>query len=172
MASLTSKTFGIHLSKPRQGALKGQASAEFIVVVPIFLFIVFFILWAGFAMFERSTLVQRFSTLGSELPAGWEAMADDVLVKNLIMEDGVLDDAALTVLNASVTVPPPLVHTEDGDDVATALGKTKSKVETAFVKVEADISYAYRGILSWSGPQTLTGHVERTYMIGQKYEIL
>lgn len=171
MVNSLCETFGMQPPKLRSGVLRGQASAEFIVIVPLFVFVVFFIMWSGFAFFERSTLVQRFSTLGNELPSGWETMADDDLVRNLIIGDGVLDDASLTVTGASVEVPPALVHTNADDPVATALGRTTSKMETTYVEIEAEVSYNYRSILSWSGSQTLTAHVERTYTIGQKYEI-
>ena len=151
--------------------LCGQASVEFIVVLPLFLLVVFSIFAVSFSFFERSFATQRLTSLGSELPSNWETLSSEELVKNLLCDDGILDPSKVTVTTASVAIPPPVREDVDPDSVAQALGKTRSTVEMRTLEVQADVSYTYRDLLSLGNTTNMTGHVERTYLIGQKYEI-
>lgn len=149
----------------------GQASVEFIVVLPLFLLVVFSIFAVSFSFFERAFATQRLSALGSELPSNWDTLSNEELVKSLLCDDGVLDPSKVSVATASVAVPPPVREVVDPDSVAQAFGKTSSTVEMRILEVKADVSYTYRDLLSLGNSTSMTGHVERTYLIGQKYEI-
>lgn len=161
---------GIRALTARLRGPSGQASVEFVIVAPLMLFTIFMIMWAGYSFYERATLNNQLSQLGSELPSGWQDMPQKDLVRNLILDNTTMDADALTVVDASVTRNTPYVSTKDGDAVAEALDLSKSTVTTETLTVTATVEYRFTDLWSWWGSTTARNTVTRTYLIGQKHE--
>lgn len=157
-------------SRTRGRGLLGQASVEFVIVFPLLIFCMFMIMWAGYSFYERATLTNQLSQLGSELPDGWESMTDQGLVRELILDGTTMDPDALTVVFASVNPSAPSVSTKDNDPVARSLGLTSSRVSTQTLTVTATVEYRFTDLWSFWGSTTARNTVTRTYLIGQKHE--
>ena len=154
----------------RSRGLGGQASVEFTAVALVFFFTLFFVIWAGLAMFERSSVVSHLGTLGSELPSGWQQMNASDLVLDLLTSDGVLKKENIEIVDVKLDAQTGTPRVDEPNDVAKELGGSKNTVVTSTLKVWAKVRYTYSPPLPFGGTATLNATVTRTYMIGQLNE--
>lgn len=84
--------------------LEALISTEFIFVFPIALTVILAIMGFGFTGYQRARIDYSLAHLADRLPAGWDSMDADTLVKKLVSASADIDPSYLTVKNASVTI--------------------------------------------------------------------
>ena len=84
--------------------LEALISTEFIFVFPIALTVILAIMGFGFTGYQRARIDYSLAHLADRLPAGWDSMDADTLVKKLVSASADIDPSYLIVKNASVTI--------------------------------------------------------------------
>lgn len=148
----------------------GQALVEFAIVAPVLFMVIFFLISASWASWQRSDVDRQIQTLGYDLPQNWQSMDPDDLVRWLILDGSALDGGRLTVSNATARLVGSEAKTEP-DGLSQALGGSWSEVKVQRVQVTADVAYDLGGTGSPVAAGTWRGHVEREYQVSRRYEL-
>lgn len=148
----------------------GQSSAEFVIVFPAFLAIVFGAMFFCFAAYQRADLDYQLSSLADELPANWQSMDREELVRDLVLEGSNLDGADLEVRSARVSVDRDQ-DVREGGAMASALDAGVTRTDQQRIEVAADIAYTYSDALSFGHEVTYERHLERSYTAYTDFEV-
>ena len=153
-----------------RGALRALLSTEFLFVFPIALTVVLAIMGFGFTGYQRARIDYSLSHLADELPAGWESMSSDGLVKELVSTSSDVDPDYLTVKGASVSIDSDEALGE-GSSVATDLGTDDLRTEDRTVTVEAEITYKYPAPYNVFGEKSVR-KIKRQYVSYSDWEVI
>lgn len=154
----------------RAAGRDGQSSAEFIIVLPVFVAIVFAVMFFCYAAYQRADVDYQLSSLAGELPAGWESMDGEALVRDLLLDGSQLDPSSLEVTSALVSVDR-VQDVRQGGAMASALDAGVTRTDQQRVEVEADVSYTYSDVLSFGHEVTYRRHLERSYTTYTDFEV-
>lgn len=150
--------------------LCGQAAAEFLMVLPIFLTAVFGLMCVGYAYMQRADVDFQLSQLASELPTGWQTMGKNELVKELMCSDSTLNPDSITVKNADVSVDTSIDVVED-DEIAAELGAGLARTQVDRVLVEADVEYRVDDAFTFGRDVVYSRHIKRSYVASAGFEV-
>lgn len=156
--------------RTRRGLLGGGEMVEAAVAMPVTIVLTVGLVLLGFALFERSVVDSRLSTLGSELPDGWSQMSAEQVVRDLVLEGSGLDPERLKVSSASLRQTDESSDVQ-GDPVAVALGADVRHEESHWVEVEGTVSYEFDGLGIPFGTVTFERTVRGTYLAERRWEV-
>ena len=122
----------------RRSRLHGAEMVEASLVMPVTILVTIGLVVVFFAMYERAAVDHQLSTMGQELPDGWQSMADAELARELVLDGSTLDPGRLTVDSATVTEDG--VRVRDNDRWQQARGLV-SRDERRWVTVTATVTY-------------------------------
>lgn len=150
--------------------LEALISTEFIFVFPIALTVILAIMGFGFTGYQRARIDYSLAHLADRLPAGWDSMDADTLVKKLVSASADIDPSYLTVKNASVTIDSDenLGH---GNAVAGDLGTENLRTEDRAVTVSAEITYDYPAPYNVFGKRSVR-NITRSYISYSDWEVI
>lgn len=160
----------------RTSVARGQTLVEFSVAGTLFLSLLLAIVSLSVSAWSRSSVDFSMSELATQLPAGWDAMDDKTLVRELVTDNGeaAIDPSRLTVLSASVEeIKTSPQSSSSADSVARALGSENAYRSSSWVRVKARVSYRLDvGGMVIGGPVgTYTRDIDRVYLVQRRYEI-
>lgn len=150
--------------------LKAQAAVEFTLTVAVFLTMVSFLAFFGYAAFERAQLNHSLGTLATELPANWSQIPAEELAKQLVLEGSDLDPDSITIESASVEVDRDVDVTQH-DPIAESLGAEVGRKERHRVRVSAAVTYDYEDAFLLGGGATAHANVSRSYIAYTDYRV-
>lgn len=150
--------------------LRGAEMVEAAIVVPVTIVLTVGLVLLGFALFERSVVDSRLSTLGSELPDGWSTMSAEQVVRDLVLDGSGLDPERLEVSRATLRESSESSDVQ-GDPVAVALDADVRHEESRWVEVEGKVSYEFDGLGIPFGTVTFERTVRGTYLAERRWEV-
>lgn len=153
----------------RRNRLRGAEMVEASLVMPVTILITIGLVVVFFAMYERAAVDHQLSTMGQELPDGWQSMADAELARELVLDGSTLDPGRLTVDSATVT-EDTASEVRDNDPVATELGGLISRDERRWVTVTATVTYDLE-TGTGLGPGRVTRTARGTYLVERRWEV-
>lgn len=153
----------------RRSRLRGAEMVEAAFVMPVTILVTIGLVVVCFAMYERAAVDHQLSTMGQELPEGWQSMADAELARELVLDGSTLDPGRLTVDSATVT-SSSATDVRDNDPVATELGGLVSRDERRWVTVTATVTYDL-DTGTGLGPGRVTRTARGTYLVERRWEI-
>lgn len=149
--------------------LRGVEMVEAAFVMPVTILVTIGLVVVCFAMYERAAVDHQLSTMGQELPEGWQSMADAELARELVLDGSTLDPGRLTVDSATVT-SSSATDVRDNDPVATELGGLVSRDERRWVTVTATVTYDL-DTGTGLGPGRVTRTARGTYLVERRWEV-
>lgn len=152
-----------------RGRLRGAEMVEAALVMPVTILVTIGLVVVCFAMYERAAVDHQLSTMGQELPDGWQSMADADLARELVLDGSTLDPGRLTVDSATVTASSAS-EVRDNDPVATELGGLVSRDERRWVTVTATVTYDLDSGTGL-GPGRVTRTTRGTYLVERRWEV-
>ena len=153
----------------RRSRLRGAEMVEAAFVMPVTILVTIGLVVVCFAMYERAAVDHQLSTMGQELPEGWQSMADAKLARELVLDGSTLDPGRLTVDSATVT-SSSATDVRDNDPVATELGGLVSRDERRWVTVTATVTYDL-DTGTGLGPGRVTRTARGTYLVERRWEV-
>lgn len=153
----------------RRSRLRGAEMVEAAFVMPVTILVTIGLVVVCFAMYERAAVDHQLSTMGQELPEGWQSMADAELARELVLDGSTLDPGRLTVDSATVT-SSSATDVRDNDPVATELGGLVSRDERRWVTVTATVTYDL-DTGTGLGPGRVTRTARGTYLVERRWEV-
>lgn len=156
--------------RTRRRGVPGQTLVEFALVAVVAMILAIGTAQAAILSYEKTTIDYAASRVGDKLPAGWDHMDRNALVKQLLLEEAPLDPARLEVTAADVKVLDN--HSLDaGDGVAGELGTEMATRTGKYLRVRAKVAYDTSGLGTLLGTGRIEREVDRTFSIERRYEV-
>lgn len=155
----------------RRRGLPGQTLVEFAFVAVSLFLLLFGTAQVAIASFAKTSLDFAASRVGDRLPADWDTMGRNALVKQMLLSEAPLDPSRLEVTGADVKVVEN-DSVDAGDGVAGELGTEMATRTGKYLRVRATVTYDAGGLGgNLLGIGRMTRSIDRTFSIERRYEV-
>lgn len=154
-----------------RGRLVGQGTVEFVVSGLAVMITIVAILGFALSAWQRSAIDYELDSLADSLPANWDDMGDEELVRYLVLVDSDLEESRLSLSGVTVDEREEVTVRAD-DPLANSVGSETATVIERWVEVTADVSYDVSSPVRLTDEDmTYERRVHGTYLLERRYEV-